>query len=106
MMRETVHFASTLTRWAGSNGGSWYLVTATGPVAEDIAAHALMRRLEDGRRRGFGAVKVAARIGETAWFTSLFPQGKGEWVMLVKKEVRQSEALGEGDLVELSLELL
>ena len=33
-----------------------------------------MQRLEFGRRRGFGSVKVMARIGETQWKTSVFPQ--------------------------------
>ena len=36
---------------------------ATGRTGEAIHALALMRRLESGRRRGWGAMKVAATIG-------------------------------------------
>ena len=105
-MSEPVRFAASLTRWTGNNGGSWYLVTISGEPAEEIAAHALMRRLEEGRRRGFGSVKVGARLGDTRWHTSVFPQGKEEWVMLVKSAVRKAEGIDEGDEVEITLDLL
>src|SRR3546814_3833162 len=48
----------------------------TGPAAEAIAMHERLRRLEYGARRGFGSVKVLARIGETEWKSSVFPQNK------------------------------
>ena len=105
-MSDPVRFASPLARWTGNNGGSWYLVSITGDPAQDIATHALMRRLEEGRARGFGSVKVRASLGDTRWDTSLFPQGKQGWVMLVKKDVRKAEGLSEGDEVEIEIDLL
>lgn len=105
-MNPPVRFTSLVRRWSGANGGSWFLVSATGTAAQEISGHALMRRLEEGRRRGFGSVKVMARTGETRWTTSVFPQGAEEWVMLLKAEVRRAEGIAEGDEVEIALDLL
>lgn len=105
-MISPVRFTSVLRRWLGNNGGSWFLVDATGPAAAEISGHALMLRLEEGRRRGFGSVRVKACIGDTTWPTSVFPHGADEWIMLVKAEVRQAEDIAEGDAVYVSLELL
>ncbi len=69
--------------------------------------HERLHRLEFGARRGFGSVKVIARIGGTEWKSSVFPQrGKAEWILLVSKKVMRAEDLSEGDSVALELELL
>jgi hypothetical protein len=80
-------------------------VSLTGETAEAVAAHELARRLELGRRRGFGSVKVTARIGGSEWRTSLFPQKTGGWFLPVKKPVRLAEGLDFGDDVEGELQL-
>lgn len=81
-------------------------VALTGEAAEAVAAHELTRRLELGKRRGFGSVKVTARIGDSEWQTSLFPQkDTGGWFLPVKKPVRLAEGLDFGDPVEGELEL-
>ena len=59
-----------------------------------------------GKRRGFGSVRVTARIGESAWQTSLFPRKTGGWFLPIKKPVRLAEGLDFGDEVEGELELL
>lgn len=67
--------------------------------------HARMRRLEYGRQRGFGSVKVTARIGDTEWSTSVFPQRQStEWVLLVSRKVMRAEGLAEGDPAALVLD--
>jgi hypothetical protein len=81
-------------------------VALTGEAAEAVAAHELVRRLELGKRRGFGSVKVTARVGGSEWQTSLFPQKTGGWFLPVKKPVRLAERLDFGDAVEGDLELL
>jgi hypothetical protein len=83
----------------------------TDAAAEAIAGHELERRLEAGKRRGFGSVKVEVRIGGSRWKTSLFPrkggpEGDGGWFLPVKKPVRIAEGLIEGDAVEVELILL
>ena len=104
-MSELLGVSARLRRWVGANGGSWFLLTITGETAQAITAHALMRRLEEGRRRGFGSVKVTAGIGSSRWRTSVFPNRDGEWIMLVKAAIRRAEGLGEDDIVEVALEL-
>ena len=106
-MSDTVRFAGPLESMMIEEGYDpigW--VALTGEAADAVAAHELARRLELGKRRGFGSVKVTARIGESKWQTSLFPQKSGGWFLPVKKPVRLAEGLEFGDAVEGELELL
>ena len=57
-------------------------------AAEAIVAHEFERRLEMGKRRGFGSVKVTVPLGESRWRTSLFPNKDGSWFLPIKKPVR------------------
>jgi len=63
-MSETISARLALMRWQGERG-TYHLVTFTGAEAQALEAHAVMERLENGRARGFGSVKVTARIGGT-----------------------------------------
>ncbi len=102
--RETVTHAAPLWRWSGGGSASWFFVSIDGAAGEAIAATALMRRLEGMGKRGFGAVKVNARIGDTCWQTSVFPQKDEGYILPVKAAVRRAEGLDEGDLAEITLE--
>ena len=105
-MSETLSCTLPLRQWRGERG-TYHLVTITGEEAAAIAMHERLSRLEFGSRRGFGSVKVVARIGGTRWKTSVFPQNrKSEWVLLVSKKVMEAEDLAEGDELALELELL
>jgi len=88
---------------------SWHFLSIKGEIAEEIKAHATMARLELGlaKRRGWGSVKVEAKIGKTIWQTSIFP-GSGEDVYLlpVKAAVRKAEDLTLGDEIKVRLELI
>jgi hypothetical protein len=74
-------------------------------AAEAIVAHEFARRLEAGKRRGFGSVKVTVTCGTSRWQTSLFPNKDGSWFLPIKKPVRVAEDLMDGDEVEVDLEL-
>jgi hypothetical protein len=63
-----------------------------------------MRKLE-GMARGFGSLRVTARIGETSWQTSVFPTRETGWMLPVKAAVRKAEGIVEGDEVVLTLEV-
>ena len=105
-MSETVRFAGPLQSMAIEEGYDpigW--VALTGEAAEVVAAHELARRLELGKRRGFGSVKVTARVGGSRWQTSLFPNKDGSWFLPVRKPVRLAEGLEYGDEVTVELEL-
>jgi hypothetical protein len=48
-----------------------------------------------------------ARIGETSWKSSVFPQNKqSEWILLVSKKVMRAEDLAAGEAIGVELELL
>lgn len=102
-MSETVSATLPLKRWQGDRG-TYHLVIFEGEQAQTLATQATLHRLEFGRKRGFGSVKITARIGDTKWRSSVFPQAKqSEWVLLVSKKVMRLEDLAEGDPVAVTL---
>ena len=100
---ERITCAATLWRWSGGSGGAWHFVTIGAEAGEALSATAIMRRLE-GMSRGFGSLRVTARIGGTTWQSSVFPQKEQGWLLPVKKAVMRAEDLAEGDQVDLVLE--
>ncbi|MDJ0979729.1 MAG: DUF1905 domain-containing protein [Erythrobacter sp.] len=104
-MTESVTATLPLKRWQGDRG-TYHLVTFAGDAAEALATHAALHRMEFGRQRGFGSVKLTARIGDTQWRTSVFPQKQqSEWVLLVSKKVMRAEGLSADDRIEVLLSL-
>lgn len=104
-MSETLTATLPLDRWQGDRG-TYHLVTFTGEVAEALSTHALMHKLEFGRARGFGSIKLTACIGGTQWRTSVFPQSeRTQWVLLVSKKVMRAEDIVAGDPIEVTLTL-
>ena len=92
-------FSSEVSRWSGDS--AWHFATVPRAVSE------MIREETDGRRGGFGSVKVAARIGETEFSTSVFPDSKSQcFVLPVKKAVRRAEEIEDGDPVEITLRLI
>ncbi|MDN3646292.1 DUF1905 domain-containing protein [Pontixanthobacter aestiaquae] len=103
---EVIKLITRLSRWQGDRG-TYHLVSIKGDHAEAIAMHARIEKLELGTRRGFGSVKVMARIGDTQWSSSVFPQDKStEWILLVSKKVMKAENIVKDDQVMVELELL
>ncbi len=92
-------FSSEVVRWSADN--AWYFAT----VPRDLSD--VIREETDGLRKGFGSVKVAARIGDTEFSTSVFPDSKSKcFVLPVKKAVRKAEDIDDGDPVEIVLRLV
>ena len=87
--------------WKGGEGsGRWYFVTVPDEESNEIRAHAF------GNPRGFGSVRVEAKIGEVSWRTSVFPLNSGGYLLPLKAEVRRKANIGAGDQVTIELELL
>lgn len=107
MNAETVSFSAPLQGMLIEKGYDPIgFVAIAGEAADAVSAHELMRRVERGKRRGFGSVKVVVQVGGSRWQTSLFPQKTGGWFLPIKKPVRLAEGLADGEPVEVLLELL
>jgi hypothetical protein len=96
-----ISVTSLLWIWKGSDAaGRWYFITVPEEQSHEIRAHAF------GTPRGFGSVKVEARIDDVAWRTSVFPLNSGGYLLPVKKDVRTKTGIGAEDEVTVELQLL
>ena len=89
----------TAPLWPYPGEGSWFFVTVPEDISDEITD------LTEGRRKGFGSVRVTVTVGTTTWQTSVFPTKTGTYVLPVKKPVRTAENLTEGTPVEAQLTL-
>jgi hypothetical protein len=91
-------FRAKLWRWKGEAPASWVFVTLPAEVAFSIKCEA--------EKRSWGSVAVEAKIGNTTWRTSLFPEkASGSYLLPVKAAVRKAEGLHDGDEAEVALDL-
>ena len=95
-----IEVTSLLWMWKGEAAGRWYFVTVPEEQSAEIRAHAL------GSPRGFGSVRVEARIADVIWRTSVFPLNSGGYILPVKADVRRRAGISAGGEVKLKLELL
>jgi hypothetical protein len=94
-------FLFTAELWAYPGKSAWFFVTLPKNESEQI------KFLNNHKRRGWGSVPVKARIGETAWSTSIFPDSKaGAYLIPVKADVRKKERITAGDLVTVSVSVV
>ena len=87
--------------WSGE-GGSWHFLT----IPPEEAVEIRLESAASGIRRGFGSVRVEARIGKVAWRTSIFPQKDGGYILPVKAAVRCDAGIAAGDDVTVSVAML
>lgn len=95
-----IRVTAPLWIWTGESAGRWHFVTVPEEQSSEIRAAAL------GQRRGFGSVRVEARIGDLTWRTSVFPLSGGGYLLPVKAQVRSKAGIAAGDEVTVSLELI
>ena len=96
-----IRITSLVWIWKGGEGsGRWFFITVPEAESTEIRAHAF------GTPRGFGSVRVEAKIGEVSWRTSVFPLNSGGYLLPLKAEVRRKANIGAGDQVTIELELL
>lgn len=95
-----IEFESDVFRWSARDDMAMYLTAVPPELSEDI-------REIPRPYRGFGAVRVRARIGGSEWTTSIFPDSKsGSYVLPLKKSVRDAEDIVEGGPVIVRIEVL
>jgi hypothetical protein len=95
-----IEFESDVFRWDARDDSAWFFAAVPPELSEDI-------REIPRPYRGFGSVRVRARIGGSEWATSIFPDSKsGSYVLPLKKRVRDAESIDEGSLVVVRIEVL
>ena len=100
-----VRFEAALWIWDARREQSWTFVSLPTDASEEIRD--LVDHRAGGARRGFGSVRVQARIGATVWTTSIFPDGgRNAYVLPIKRAVRRAENLDAGDVASVTVELV
>ena len=95
-----IEFDGEVFRWDARDDASWYFTAIPPELSADI-------REIPRPARGFGSVRVRARVGSTEWATSIFPDSTSEsYVLPLKKKVRDAESLVDGGPVLVHLEIL
>ena len=89
-----LEFSGEVWFWRGPS--PYHFVTV--PEEESAALQATSAQVT----YGWGMIPVEARIGETAWETSLFPKD-GRYVLPIKDVIRKGEGLGPGDVVSVRM---
>lgn len=55
-------------------------------------------------KRGFGSIKILAKVKDSEWKTSIFPDSKsGTYLLPIKQAIRIKESLKAGDYVEVEI---
>jgi hypothetical protein len=99
MNAKALVFESKVWVWSGTQ--SWFFATLPQDMSDEI------KELTQGLTNGFGSVRVDARIGDTFWRTSIFPDSKiGAFMLPLKAEVRKKNNLVEGSATTIELELV
>ena len=91
-----IEFSGEIWFWRGP--APWYFVTV--PEAQSSDLKAILGFVT----YGWGMIPVKARIGNTEWKTSMFPKN-GSYIVPIKANVREAEALDVGDNVTVRLEI-
>ncbi len=89
-------FSGAIWYWRGP--APFYFVTVPDEQSRELKA------VSGFVTYGWGMIPVIARIGKTEWKTSLFPKD-GRYLAPLKDSVRRAEALTEGDVVSVQLEI-
>ena len=91
MIDLSFSFSGECWRWQ-STATAWYFITLPEDKSEEIK---FFSENHNAKRRGWGAVRVQAKIGETTWHSLIFPQFKTKiYILLIKADVQKIENSG------------
>lgn len=105
--KKSFRFKSRVIVWQsgkyepGNDKGAWRFAR----VPEKISTR--IKEMQKGKlRRGWGAVKVKAKIGRSGWMTSIFPdRHSSTYILPLKKEIRYEENLYDGIEKNISIKI-
>jgi ribosomal protein L31E len=94
-------FNFTSTIWMYHGKAAWFFITIPKDISDLIKFHT------SHMKTGWGSVRIKAKINQTSWKTSLFPDSKSAAYLLpVKAEIRKKAKIQEGDDVAIEIEVL
>ena len=91
-----LEFVGTVVEWRGPS--PYYYAEVPPSASEDIA------QVAASVTYGWGAIPVEARIGGTAFSTSLFPKD-GRYLLPLRDAVRRAEGISVDDRVAVQMRL-
>lgn len=97
MLVEPHEIRARVWEWEGK--GSWHFITIEFSQSQEI------KKDWHWPRKGFGSIPVNAKIGLTSWRTSIFPEKGGEYLLPIKKEVRQKEKIKIGQIITITIKV-
>jgi hypothetical protein len=99
-MKKNFIIKAKVWRWPGDGG--WHFVT-------------LDKKLSEGIRKIYtrGFVKIEAKVGKTAWNTSLFPHMVNkkvskqiEYLLCINKKLMKAEGIFAGDEIKINIKVI
>lgn len=102
MLDLDITFTDVCKVWVSKT--RWYFVEVPVENTEEIRFFSNNMQV---KKRGFGAAKVTASIGDVSWKTSIFPSFKTkQYLLFLKADVRKQAKIAEGALVKVSLKIV
>lgn len=99
-MKKKFTFTSEIWIYPGM-AGSWHFISLPKDSGLEIKNNFGVKA------RGWGSLRVEARIGKTKWKTSIFPDKRSEtYILPVKVLVRKQEGIFAGEKIAVALEIL
>ena len=87
--------------WLYHGQSAWHFISLPKMLSVKI------KKMFLGLERGFGSLPIIARIGNTEWKTSIFPDKKaGVYLLPIKVKVRKVEEIKAGDKILITIVIL
>jgi hypothetical protein len=87
--------------WIYPGEASWFFVSVPNKYYDEL------KNISSHLRRGFGSIKVLAKIDTVEWYTSIFPDNKSRTYLLpVKKPIRKQCNLRIGSNLKVSIRIV
>lgn len=99
MIDLSFDFSAECWLWQAEKA-AWHFVSLPKEKSEEIK---FFNENMTTKKRGWGSVKVRAKIGSTEWRTSIFPQKESTYILPIKADVRKAEKVLVGNEVSVSL---
>lgn len=100
MINLSFSFSGKCWLWQAKKA-AWHFITLPKDKSEEIK---FFNENLSVKKRGWGAVRVRAKIGDTEWQTSIFPQAKEQvYILPIKAEVRKKEKIMVGNEIFVAL---